>query len=216
MATAPILQFSPELKAQIEARVKAAADAASTTKVVDTGDHGKWLTEINAKATVIATQWNVGLVKMESLKDEIGEIQQAFKKLKKGETICGQTSFDAFCNAQLHRSRQAVYAMLDKAADKRPPSAYKRDAVMRRAALAVGKAIEVISLNEPTLTTDEIWGIVIGIARMAPTVQTKKSLSLPTTANTVPIVEGQTVVSGTDASSAAPKTKAKKNRKPRK
>jgi hypothetical protein len=72
----------------------------------------EYYSEAERLAVFIEQQFNEQCQKLRDLKPQIEAVREAFKTLKGSKTIAGCRSFPEFCEKKLHRTKQAVYAML--------------------------------------------------------------------------------------------------------
>jgi hypothetical protein len=63
-------------------------------------------------AVLVEQQFSEQCQKLRDLKPQIEAVREAFKTLTGSKTIAGCRSFPEFCEKKLHRTKQAVYAML--------------------------------------------------------------------------------------------------------
>ena len=78
----------------------------------NTNSAPKWLAEAEDRAQKLMTEFAPLSSKLKALKPQIVEVQGDFKKLKGSQTILGCRYFKEFCEKELDRTEQAVYAML--------------------------------------------------------------------------------------------------------
>jgi len=63
-------------------------------------------------AVLVEAEFNGYCQKLRDLKPQVEAVREAFKTLTGSKTIAGCRSFPEFCEKKLHRTKQAVYAML--------------------------------------------------------------------------------------------------------